>query len=158
MYESFYGFRERPFDLTPNPKYLVLTPGHQEALSNLEYAIASRKGITLLIGEAGSGKTTVICAAMAKQASKVHCVHLHNPALKRDEFVEMLASRFELSARARESKTSLLLELEQLLRRRKDAGEMTLLIVDEAQSLTSSCSKRFGSWPTSRPRAKSSFR
>jgi len=136
MYERFYGFRERPFDLTPNPKYLVLTAGHQEALSNLEYAISSSKGITLLVGEAGSGKTTVICAAIARQTSQVHCVHLHNPALTREEFVEMLAARFGLSERARVSKTSLLLELEVMLRKRRDAGELTLLIVDEAQSLS----------------------
>ena len=136
MYERFYGFRERPFDLTPNPKYLVLTSGHQEALSNLEYAISSAKGITLLVGEAGSGKTTVICAAIARQTSRVHCVHLHNPALTRDEFVEMLAARFNLSDRAKASKTAMLLELEVMLRQRRDAGELTLLIVDEAQSLS----------------------
>ena len=59
MYEAFYGFRERPFDLVPNPRFLVMTSGHREALSNLEYGIASRKGITLLIGEAGLGKTTL---------------------------------------------------------------------------------------------------
>jgi type II secretory pathway predicted ATPase ExeA len=135
MYERFYGFRERPFDLTPNPKYLVLTAGHQEALSNLEYAIASAKGITLLVGEAGAGKTTVICAAIARQASRVHCVHLHNPALTREEFIEMLAARFGLSERARVSKASFLLELEGMLRRRRDAGDTTLLVVDEAQSL-----------------------
>ena len=53
MYESFFGLRERPFDLTPSPRVLVLTDSHREALRNLEYGIASRKGITLLIGEAG---------------------------------------------------------------------------------------------------------
>ena len=53
MYESFFGLVERPFDLTPNPRYLVMTDAHREALSNLEYAIASRKGVTLLLGEAG---------------------------------------------------------------------------------------------------------
>ena len=94
MYEQFFGFRERPFDLTPNPRFLVLTEAHREALSNLEYAIASRKGITLLIGEAGSGKTTLIRAAIDHQPDRVHCVHLHNPALTRAEFVEMLAERF----------------------------------------------------------------
>ena len=52
MYRRFYGLRERPFDLTPNPRYLVLTPGHREALSLFEYGIASRKGMTLLIGDA----------------------------------------------------------------------------------------------------------
>ena len=100
MYEQFYGFRERPFDLTPNPRYLVLTDSHREAVSNLEYGIASRKGLTLLIGEAGSGKTTVIRTAVERQPSRVQCVHLHNPTLSREEFVEMLATRFGLSAKS----------------------------------------------------------
>jgi general secretion pathway protein A len=62
-------------------------------------------------------------------------VHLHNPALTRTEFVEMLATKFELSPEARSSKTALLVELDALLRRRQAAGESTVLIVDEAQSL-----------------------
>jgi general secretion pathway protein A len=136
MYEQFFGLRERPFDLTPNPRFLVMTDGHREALSNLEYAISSRKGVTLLLGEAGSGKTTVIRAAVAQQTSHVHCVHLHNPALTRNEFVEMLAARFGLSEEARRSKTALLLEMESLLQQRYETQEVTVLIVDEAQSLS----------------------
>jgi general secretion pathway protein A len=136
MYEGFFGLRERPFDLTPNPRYLVLTTAHREALSNLEYGIASRKGITLLIGEAGCGKTTIIRAALERQPERVHCVYLHNPALTRDEFIEMLAARFELSERARSSKTVLLLELEAMLRQRYEDGQTTVLVVDEAQSLS----------------------
>jgi general secretion pathway protein A len=135
MYESFYGFRERPFDLTPNPRFLVMTDVHREALSNLEYGIASRTGITLLVGDAGTGKTTLIRTALERQPARVHCVHLQNPALTRAEFVEMLAWRFELSDRAKESKTLLLLELEEVLKRRADAGESTVLLIDEAQSL-----------------------
>ena len=135
MYESFYGFRERPFDLTPNPRFLVMTDVHREALSNLEYGIASRTGITLLVGDAGTGKTTLIRTALERQPSRVHCVHLQNPALTRAEFVEMLAWRFELSDRARESKTALLLELEEVLKTRAEAGESTVLLIDEAQSL-----------------------
>jgi general secretion pathway protein A len=136
MYEQFFGFRERPFDLTPNPRLLVLTDHHREALSNLRYAITSRKGMTLLLGEAGSGKTTIIRAAIDSQSANVHCVHLHNPALTRTEFVEMLARKFSLSDHARTSKTALLLEMESLLRKRDDSGESTVLIVDEAQSLS----------------------
>jgi len=136
MYEAFHGFRERPFDLTPNPKYLVLTDVHREALSNLEYGISSRKGITLLVGEAGTGKTTIIRTALDRQSSKVHCVQINNPALTRDEFVEMLAARFQLSERARTSKTVMLLELEALLVKRWSVGEATVLVVDEAQSLS----------------------
>ena len=135
MYEQFYGLRERPFDLTPDPRFLVITDVHREALSNLEYAIASRKGITLLVGDAGTGKTTIIRTALEKQAAKTHCVYLHNPALTRDEFVEMIAGQFGLSRTARNSKTALLLELEELLRHRHNAAETTVLVLDEAQSL-----------------------
>jgi len=137
MYESFYGLSARPFELTPNPRYLVLTSEHREALSNLEYAISNRTGIALLLGEAGTGKTTIIRAAIEKQPLPTHCVYIHNPALTRVEFVHMLAAQFGLSENAQRSKTELLLELEQLFRKRRDAGERTVLIVDEAQSLPS---------------------
>jgi general secretion pathway protein A len=89
-----------------------------------------------LLGEAGSGKTTIIRAALERQPSRVHYVHLHNPALTRAEFIEMLALQFGLSERAQTSKTILLFELEALLRRRQEASETTLLVVDEAQSLS----------------------
>ena len=135
MYRAFFGFRDRPFDLTPNPRFLVLTDAHREALSNLEYGVASRRGITALIGEAGTGKTTLIRTALARQSDQVHCVYLHNPALTRQEFVEMLATRFQLSDAARTSKTALLTELEAVLRDRHARNESTVLIVDEAQSL-----------------------
>jgi general secretion pathway protein A len=135
MYRPFFKLRERPFDLTPNPRFLVLTPAHREALGQLDYGIASRKGITLLLGEAGTGKTTIIRTALGRQPDRVHAVHLHNPALTRDEFIEMLAARFDLSESARSSKAALLLELEALLAERHAGGEATALIIDEAQSL-----------------------
>ncbi len=135
MYEQFFGLRERPFDLTPDPRYLVLTESHLEALQNLEYGISARKGMTLLVGEAGSGKTTVIRAAIARLPVRVHCVHIHNPTLERSEFVEMLAAHFGLSEAASRSKTKMLLELERMLLERRSRGEMTALVVDEAQSL-----------------------
>lgn len=136
MYERFFGFRERPFDLVPDSRFLVMMPPHREALSTLEYAIASRKGITVLIGEAGSGKTTLIRAALDKQASGVHCVYLPNPVLTRGEFIEMLAAKFGLSSHARSSKAGLLLELEEIMRDRHARDESTVLVIDEAQSLS----------------------
>jgi len=135
MYEQYFGLRERPFDLTPNPRFLVLTESHREALANLEYGIGSKKGITLIVGEAGSGKTTMIRAAVEKLPARVHCVHLHNPTLSRDEFNEMLAARFKLSKEASQSKAAMLIELESLLRSRRASNEQTVLVVDEAQSL-----------------------
>jgi len=136
MYERFFGLRERPFDLTPSPRFLVMTEGHREALSNLEYAISSRKGITVLLGDAGCGKTTIIRTAIDRQPSQVHCVHVTNPALTREEFVETLATQFGLSSDAALSKATLLRELEELLRRRRAEDETTVLVIDEAQSLS----------------------
>jgi general secretion pathway protein A len=136
MYEAYFGLQERPFNLTPSPRFLVLTPAHREALSNLKYAIASRKGVTLLTGDAGSGKTTLVRTAIEQQQSAVRCVHLHNPALTRMEFVETLALKFGLSERAAGSKAWFLDELETLLVSRYSQGETTVLIVDEAQSLS----------------------
>jgi general secretion pathway protein A len=137
MYQSFYGLRELPFDLTPNPKYLFLTPRHREALSNLEYGLSSAKAITVLIGEAGTGKTTLLQAAVESERCRaVDRVHLNNPALTREEFVELMARRFRLSARAGESKAALLTELEEVLLARRAQGEIVALVIDEAQSLS----------------------
>jgi general secretion pathway protein A len=137
MYQRYYGLRELPFELTPNPKYLYLTPKHREALSNLEYGLFSAKSLTLLIGEAGTGKTTLLRAALESERCRhVRCVSLSNPALTRSEFVRMLASRFELGAEAEASKAVLLDTLERVLVERRAQGEITALVVDEAQSLS----------------------
>ncbi|HEY7292593.1 MAG TPA: AAA family ATPase [Vicinamibacterales bacterium] len=137
MYQRFYGLTELPFELTPNPKYLFLTPQHQEALSNLQYGLASSKGITALIGEAGTGKTTLLhAAAQSERCRDVVCVYLNNPTLTRAEFVEMLSQRFQLGPRAGESKAALLEELERVLLQRRSQGQITALVIDEAQSLS----------------------
>jgi general secretion pathway protein A len=136
MYEEFYGLRERPFDLTPNPTYLLMTEKHREALSNVEYGITARKSITLLLGDAGTGKTTVIRTAIARAEAAAQpgprvWAYLKNPALSRTEFLQFLAATFQLSAEAADSKTRLLDELERQL----SGGGCAALVVDEAQSL-----------------------
>jgi general secretion pathway protein A len=137
MYERFYGLRELPFELTPNPKYLFLTPQHREALSNLQYGLFSAKAITVLVGEAGTGKTTLLQTALESEAcSYVSCVYLNNPVLTRQEFVEILSARFHLSPRAGESKAVLLEELDGVLRERRTWGQITALVIDEAQRLS----------------------
>jgi type II secretory pathway predicted ATPase ExeA len=137
MYLRFYGLRELPFELTPNPKYLYFTPRHREALSNLQYGLSTGKAVTVLIGEAGTGKTTLIRAALESDACRhVRCVNLNNPALTRSEFIQMLATQFELTEEASRSKAVMLRELETILRERRAAGEHTALVVDEAQSLS----------------------
>jgi len=137
MYQRFFGLRELPFELTPNPKYLYLTPSHREALSNLEYGLFAAKSLTVLIGEAGTGKTTLLRAALeSERCAAVRCVYVNNPALTRSEFVTMLAARFGLTEDASRSKATLLGELERTLRERRGRGEITALVVDEAQALS----------------------
>jgi general secretion pathway protein A len=136
MYEAFYGFRERPFDLTPNPRFLLLTGKHREALSNLQYGLTSRRGLTLLVGEAGTGKTTLIRAVIQdyeKQGALF--AYLNNPTLSRSEFYEFLTGAFGFAAPAATSKTVLLAELGRVLERRRTSDLMTGLVIDEAQAL-----------------------
>ncbi len=136
MYEAFFGLRERPFELTANPRYLFLTLRHREALSTLIYGLASRKGLTVLTGEAGTGKTTLLSAALLQWQAAGHLVvALRNPTLDRSEFQQFLAREFSLSEAAARSKSVLLQEIEALLRQRHEAGLLTALVLDEAHSM-----------------------
>lgn len=136
MYETFYGLRERPFDLVPDPRFLFLTPRQHEAFSNLRYGLTVPRGLTLLVGEAGTGKTTIIQAMLsAINYDKVECVLLSNPTLTRSEFYEFLAAAFHLSAAAAGSKTQFLFEMRKHLLARHDEGLVSALVLDEAQSV-----------------------
>jgi type II secretory pathway predicted ATPase ExeA len=134
MYTKFYGLRQRPFELTSNPKFLFLTPQHREALSTLEYGLSSAKPITVLTGEAGTGKTTLLRAALeSDNCRQVNHVFLDNPTLSRVEFMEMVAARFGFGEFT--SKPRLLDSLESLIRRRHSRREITALVIDEAHVL-----------------------
>src|SRR3954451_16575871 len=101
MYLEFYGLTELPFELTANPRFLLPAPSHREALSNLRYGVEARKALTLLIGEAGTGKTTLlrsVLSSLDQHGADLCC--LSNPTLTRSEFVEWLAKAFGLSAEA----------------------------------------------------------
>jgi general secretion pathway protein A len=136
MYERFFGLHERPFDLVPNPRFLYLTARQREALSNLRYGLTTPRGLTLLIGEAGTGKTTLVQATLSEiDREGVECVLLSNPTLTRAEFLEFLAAGFGLPAEAAVSKTQFLFELRRHLVAKREAGVVNGLILDEAQSL-----------------------
>jgi general secretion pathway protein A len=136
MYESFYGLRERPFDLTLDPRFLFLSPRHHEALTHLEYGLSGRPGITLVVGDAGTGKSTLIRAALqSTMTNGSRIAMLVNPTLTRTEFYEHLARAFEFSKEAAASKSLFLQEMESALDACQRAGGVLALLVDEAQSL-----------------------
>ena len=136
MYEAFYGLRERPFDLTPNPRFLLLTAKHREAISNLQYGLSSRRGLTLLVGEVGTGKTTVVRAVLdGFGRDGAALAYLNNPTLTRDEFYEFLAGAFDLPADAAASKVKLLRALEAKLAERSARNLLTALVIDEVQAM-----------------------
>jgi type II secretory pathway predicted ATPase ExeA len=135
MYEKHFGLRERPFDLTPNPRFLFMSRRHREALTHVRYGLAGRPGITVIVGEAGTGKTTLVRTALtAPDIAAARVVHLSNPTLTRPEFFEYLAAGFGFEPDAGTSKTRFLHQLEAALA--GTAGGVLALIVDEAQSLS----------------------
>jgi type II secretory pathway predicted ATPase ExeA len=141
MYEQFYGFTSLPFELAPNPACLLLTPAHREALHMLEYGVSARKGIILLLGEAGTGKTTLLRKALglkfaAGTSAGADCVYIKNPRLSPQELYESLANGFDLPRSASASKPALLQQLEEALTSLYVSGRGAALIVDEAQALT----------------------
>jgi type II secretory pathway predicted ATPase ExeA len=139
MYRAFFGLQERPFDLTVRPKYFLMTRGHQEALSNLEVGLSNEAGITLVLGEPGTGKTSVLKRALGPgfdaPFSSSGILSVSNSTLSVADFIDTLAHGFRLSPAARTSKSQFLRELEALLQNRKDRGQISALVIDEAQSL-----------------------
>ncbi|HUK35520.1 MAG TPA: AAA family ATPase [Vicinamibacterales bacterium] len=138
MYEEFFGLRERPFELIPNPRFLFLSQHHQEALTHLNYGLSGRPGITLVIGDAGTGKSTLIRAALENAHGDGSRIALMaNPTLTRAEFYEALSGALGFSSDAATSKTAFLREMDESLAEAKKTGGIVAVIVDEAQSLPS---------------------
>lgn len=136
MYAQFYGLQELPFSITGSPRYLLLTSTHAEGLSVLQYGLSTRKGIIVLVAEAGTGKTILLRAALASQPAGGRFVLITNPLLTRSEFFQQLVQGFCLSDQAAASKTQFLSELTAILEGYKRGGARTGLIVDEAHLLS----------------------
>lgn len=135
MYNSFFGFRESPFNLSPDPEFLYRSPQHEEALANLIYGVRSRKGFIALTGEVGTGKTTMLeCLRDYLDAQRMEFAFLFNSRLTTDQFFEMIAYDFDLQC-DRKSKTGVLFALNALLIEQSERGRTAVLIVDEAHNL-----------------------
>ncbi|MFC1821933.1 AAA family ATPase [Thermodesulfobacteriota bacterium] len=136
MYEEFYNLQEKPFNLTPSPRFLYLGEQHKEALSLLTYGVVERKGFILLTGEVGTGKTTMIQALLESLDQSVQYVLLANPLLSPMDFMNHLGfSILKRKTRFR-SKGDFLLKFEEFLKEGQKRRMNFNLIIDEAQQLT----------------------
>ena len=135
MYKSFFGFRENPFNLSPDPEFLYRSPQHEEALANLIYGVRSRKGFIVLTGEVGTGKTTMLeCLRDYLDLQRIEFAFVFNSRVTPDQFFEMIAYDFDLEC-DRKSKTGVLFALNALLIEQMERGRTAALIVDEAHNL-----------------------
>src|ERR1700743_4026491 len=127
MYNAFFGLRESPFNLSPDPSFLFRSSQHEEALANLIYGVQSRKGFVVLTGEVGTGKTTMLeCLRDFLHTQQIAFASLFNSRLTVEQFFEMLAYDFGLKGN-RQSKTETLVALNEMLLERAHAGRTTVL-------------------------------
>jgi general secretion pathway protein A len=137
MYEEFYDLRERPFSLTPNPRFVFYSERYRTALDELMYGIGRKEGFMLLTGLPGTGKTTLSRDLLDKLNHNKHrSALLFNPFLTGTEMLQALLSEFRVPAPATTSKTTLLETLNKFLLEQLAAGRTCVAIFDEAQHLS----------------------
>jgi general secretion pathway protein A len=137
MYLSFYGFQERPFAATPDPRFLYLTPGHREALAHLVYGVREHTGFLVLTGEVGTGKTSLLRALLERLDGNAAVAFLVNSSLSFDGILEYALAELGVPTPGA-SRAQRLIALQGLLIDRSRAGQSILLILDEAHRLTRS--------------------
>jgi putative secretion ATPase (PEP-CTERM system associated) len=136
MYESYYGLRDKPFRLRPDPTFFFGSKGHKRAMSYLEYGLSQGEGFIVVTGEVGAGKTTLVRKLLNKlESSKIVSAHLANTHLDPENTLKMVAGAFGLPYEDA-SKAAILIRLEQFFRQCEQNGQRALLVVDEAQNLT----------------------
>jgi general secretion pathway protein A len=135
MYESFYGLRENPFNVTPNPEYIYLGENHREALAQLLYGVRERKGFIVITGEVGTGKTTLIHYLLDKMnGNHTKTALLFNPKLTVDDFIQYILKDLGVRVQGK-TKGEYLHNLHRYLLNAYQRDERVILIVDEAQGL-----------------------
>jgi type II secretory pathway predicted ATPase ExeA len=137
MYQRYFGLRENPFNVNPDPRYLYLTRQTQESLAGLTYGIQNRKGFILLTGEVGTGKTTLLNRLLDwLRGERVATAFIFNSRLDVTQLFDFMMAEFEIPCESRD-KSHVLMRLNHWLLDRYRAGETAVLIVDEAQNLSS---------------------
>lgn len=137
MYLEYFGFKEMPFHVTPNPRFLFLSPTHEEAMQHLRYGIEDKKGFIVLTGEVGCGKTT-LCRKLLEELEdreEVDTALLLNPRISETQLLRGIMKELGEEAKAR-SKNDLLDKMNDVLLERIHAGREIVVIIDEAQNLS----------------------
>jgi len=134
MYKNFYGFREKPFEITPDPKFLYLSENHKEALAHLTYAVRERRGFTVITGEVGTGKTTLIQTLLSKLDGNTKTAYLFNPIMGSTDFLHYICQDLGLKGQ-KKSKGQYLTQLHIFLMACYSNNDNVVLIIDEAQNL-----------------------
>ena len=135
MYESYYGFKEKPFQLSPDPKFFFASDHHQRALSYLQYGLDQGEGFIVITGPIGTGKTTIARNLLTQLGDKsIVAAQLVTTKLDPQELLALVVSEFNITAKGN-SKAHLLQAIEQFLISLNKQGKRALLLVDEAQNL-----------------------
>ncbi|HEY1111594.1 MAG TPA: AAA family ATPase [Opitutaceae bacterium] len=136
MYQSFYGFSEMPFNITPDPRFLYLSPTHQDALQHLKYGVHERKGFIVLVGEVGCGKTT-LCRRFLNELdpARYDTALILNPRLTETQMLRAILSELGETKLSR-SQHDLVDQINKVLLERIEHGRDIILIIDEAQNLS----------------------
>ena len=137
MYTEFYGLREKPFSLAPDPRFLFLAPPHREALAHILYGVDQGEGFIAITGEVGTGKTTLCRTLLQRLGADTEVAFVFNPVLSGEELMRAISLEFGLIVEGR-TKLELHDQLNEFLLQQKREGRRVLLIVDEAQNLSPS--------------------
>jgi len=135
MYKAFFGFKERPFQLVPNPAYLYLSKCHEEALAHLIYAISHGDGFVEITGEVGTGKTTLCRVFLDHLDSTVEAAYIFNPKLNGVQLLKAINDEFRVESGS-ETIKELIDSLNGFLMAKREEGKTVVLVIDEAQNLT----------------------
>jgi len=135
MYQEFYGLRERPFSLTPDPQFLYLSESHRTAIDSLLYGIYQREGFMVLTGDIGTGKTTICRALLGKLDHQVKTAVIFNSFLTEEELLEVILQDLGLAPKGK-SRKKRIDALNKFLLSQLAEGNHVALIIDEAQNLS----------------------
>jgi general secretion pathway protein A len=135
MYNSYFGFHESPFNVTPDPRFFYTNPVYQEAFAVLRYGIEAKKGFVVITGEVGTGKTTLLRKLMRNLGDTIHSVFIFNTLLSFPELLQLILHDLGL-APGEPNKVTLLQELNDYLMRQLKQGHVVSVLIDEAQNLS----------------------